>query len=178
MEELIAEHRVILEVLSALEQAVEDAARTGATPAAFLRRLVTFNEGFIDRCHHTKEERCLIPCLSRRGVPAQGGLIEEILHEHELGRILTRDIVAALDRHEGGRAGVDDVLEPCRRYAVLLRQHIEKEHEALFPLSARVLSGSDQAETRTCFDHREDEMGHGEHGELIRLAEELAGRPR
>ncbi len=177
MEELIAEHRVILEVLSALEQVVEDAARTGAAPVAFLRGLVTFSQGFIDRCHHSKEERCLIPCLSRRGIPAQRGLIEEILREHEIGRVLTLDISAALDRCEGRMAGVDDVLEPCRRYAALLRQHIGKEHEALFPLSERVLSDPDQTETRMCFDHREHEMGHGEHDELIRLAGELAGRP-
>lgn len=173
-EELVAEHRVILDVLSALEHTLAAAGQTRQVPVPFLRNLVTFSRGFIDRCHHGKEERCLLPCVHRRGIPLDHGLVPEILQEHERGRALTRQVAQALDRYDTGTATADDILDPCWRFLDLLRQHIMKEHEALFPLGEGVMGPQDHDETRRCFAEKEHEVGHGEHDRLIRLAEEMA----
>lgn len=175
--ELVEEHRVILGVLDALERALRAAEAGQGVPVAFLRDLVAFSQAFVDRCHHGKEESCLFPCLQRRGIPREGGPIGVMLDEHEQGRRLVRQIAAQLDRHAQGAAAPDDVLEPCRQYLELLRAHIAKENEVLFPLGEGVLQAHDDSATGACYDGVEHALGHGTHHALLRLAERLTGGP-
>lgn len=173
-DELVSEHRVILQVLMALERKVREAEQTGRLPVEFLRGLLTFSGGFIDRCHHAKEERCLFPCLDRRGIPTTGGLVEVLLEEHAAGRQLVGRIGALLERYESGGAAAAEVLDACRSYADLLRQHIMKEDDVLFPTGEAVMQPDDQVGVSGCFSEREQALGPDYHPRLHRLAEELA----
>jgi hemerythrin-like domain-containing protein len=173
--ELVEEHRIILGVLDALEHALRAADAGGDVPVTFLRDLVAFSQAFVDRCHHGKEESCLFPCLQRRGIPREGGPIGVMLEEHELGRELVRQIAARLDRYAQGAVPAGAVLEPCRRYLHLLRAHIAKEHEVLFPMGEGVLQPHDDTATGACYDGVEHALGGGTHQALIRLAERLTG---
>jgi hemerythrin-like domain-containing protein len=154
-QELAAEHRVIEQAMAALERAVVDAERTGVVPEAFIEDVVRFSRAFIDRCHHGKEERCFFPCLARRGVPVEGGPIETMLQEHEQGRRLVAVIEETLARHRGGRAALEDLLGACRDYIDLLRGHIEKETQMIFPLGDAVANEEDDAGTQRCFEETE-----------------------
>jgi len=173
-EELVSEHRIILQVLTALDRKVRDTEQGEGLPVGFLRNLLAFGGGFIDRCHHAKEERCLFPCLDRRGIPASGGLVEVLLQEHATGRELVGRIGALLDRYESGGAAAGEVLDACRSYADLLRQHIMKEDDVLFPAGDAVMKAEDQTEVAGCFSEREQALGPDYHPRLHRLAEELA----
>lgn len=173
-QELVEEHRIIEGVLRALARRLDDAGRTHQVPVEFLRNLIAFSRVFVDRCHHAKEERCLFPCLESRGIPRDGGPIGVMLQEHERGRTLVRQIAERLDRYERGDAGVDDVLEPCRRYVELLQQHILKENAVLFPMGYQVMADHDDEQIRQCYEGQEHEMGGGEHARLIGLAEAMS----
>ena len=173
-ERLVHEHRVIEKVLDTLAQRLEDTHSTGTLHVSFLRRLVAFSTTFIDKCHHSKEEACLFPCLEGRGIPREGGPIGVMLMEHEIGRVLVRRISEELDSYEKGDASVDDVVGPCQEYLQHLRQHISKENGVLFPLGASMMSEQDDAATLGCYENREAEVGPGAHEELVRLAEEMA----
>ena len=173
-QELTAEHRVIEDVLAALDRAVADAARTRAVPAAFLRDVVTFSRLFVDRCHHGKEERCFFPCLAKCGVPVEGGPIGVMLREHEEGRRLVGVIDDTLARAEDGRATLEDVLAACRDYVDLLRAHIAKETEILFPIGDAVADAEDDAGVRRCFAETDAAFGDGARDVLAQLAETLA----
>jgi len=175
-ETLVAEHRIILDVLAALERALANTGPGRAVPVALLHDVVAFSRGFIDRCHHGKEEGCLLPCLARRGIPSDHALVQQVLREHEAGRTLTRRMAQALDRVAQGTAPAEEALEPCRQLVELLRAHIMTEHEALFPLSDAVMSAANHDETERCFARTEETIGPGEHARLIRLAEEIAER--
>ncbi|MCL6552826.1 MAG: hemerythrin domain-containing protein [Firmicutes bacterium] len=175
--ELVEEHRVILGVLEGLERALAAADAGGDVPVAFLRDLVTFSQAFVDRCHHGKEEACLFPCLQRRGIPRERGPIAVMLEEHEAGRRLVREIAAQLDRHAQGAVPARAVLEPCRQYLELLRAHIAKENDVLFPMGEGVLHPADDTATGACYDGVEHQLGHGVHHEMVRLAERLSGGP-
>lgn len=171
--ELRHEHRVILGVLSALEKQLAAASHSGTVPATFLRDVIEFGSQFIDRCHHGKEERCLFPCLQRRGMTPEGGLLAVLLEEHATGRDLVRRISSALDRYERGEAPVSEVLDPGRAYADLLRQHIIKEDDVLFPVGDELMAAMDHETVRGCYGDREAEFGAGKHDHLEHLAHRL-----
>jgi hemerythrin-like domain-containing protein len=99
------DHEVILRALERLEERVAEWERTGKVDPAVLRKFVEFARTFVDRCHHGKEERCLFPCLERRGIPGEGGPIGVMLYEHQLGR----ELVARLDEELRALEGVRKV---------------------------------------------------------------------
>ncbi|MHC4958231.1 MAG: hemerythrin domain-containing protein [Planctomycetota bacterium] len=131
--ELMDEHRIIEKVLTALEAAADR-----DMPLDFYERAADFIANFADGCHHAKEEDRLFPVLEQRGIPRQEGPIGVMCDEHEIGRALVkrmRDAVAAGDAASARAASVD--------YAALLRAHIMKEDQILFPMGRGQLSQAD-----------------------------------
>ena len=169
------DHEVILRALERLEERVAEWKRTGKVDQAILRKFVEFARTFIDRCHHGKEERCLFPCLERRGIPREGGPIGVMLYEHQLGRELVGRIdegLKALER--GDKDAVSAVLSACDGYIELLRNHIAKENGVLFPMGESVAEEVDVAEVGGCYERVEEvEVGHEVHERLERSVEEL-----
>jgi hemerythrin-like domain-containing protein len=128
-EMLMAEHRVIEKVLDALE-----AAAHADISFPFYERAVDFIARFADGCHHAKEEDRLFPLLVERGIPHEHGPIGVMLHEHESGRShlkAMREMIAARDLDGLRRGGLS--------YAALMRDHIRKEDEVLFPIGRSIL---------------------------------------
>ncbi len=175
-DELRRDHRVIQGVLAALEGLVQ-AARRGAPPdAPSLRQALEFSRTFIDACHHRKEERCLFPCLERRGIPREGGPIGVMLAEHQQGRELVQRITAALDAFATTGMGVEGILALCEQYISLLRQHIFKEDNILFAMGDAVLTPADDGGTEACYQGAEADLPAGTHQSMERLATDLQAR--
>ncbi len=166
------DHEVILRMLRRLESKLDVWKSTNRVDRGSLREFLDFARTFIDRCHHGKEERCLFPCLERRGIPREGGPIGVMLYEHDLGRQLIRQIEDALK----GLGQADnrhlEVIELCESYISLLRQHIEKEDNVLFPMGENVSSLEDRASTNSCYEQIESfEVGREVHEKYERLAD-------
>jgi hemerythrin-like domain-containing protein len=139
-EMLSSEHRVIEQVMAALDAAADRLDAGKAMRPGFFEDATRFIVEFSDGCHHAKEERVLFPALTRHGVPAETGPVAVMLYEHEEGRRLTaglRDAAARLAARQAGAADV--VADYARAYAALLAQHIFKEDNILFPLASRVI---------------------------------------
>jgi len=170
-EQLIGEHEIIKKVLDSLQDKIHESRREMTVDTIFLKKLIHFSREFIDACHHAKEEKCLFTCLERRGIPREGGPIGVMLYEHEMGRSLVRKIHDALVRYERGETVVDEVLDRCEEYLELLRQHIYKEDNILFPMGDGVMDESDQEEAVRCADRVESP----DHERLHKLAESLGG---
>jgi len=142
IEILMSEHRIIEKALTALERAA-----TRNVPFGFYERAVTFLVDYADGCHHAKEEDRLFPMLEERGIPRAQGPIGVMCDEHVEGRRHIhnmREFIQAEDR-EGLRA---ESLE----YTALLRAHIQKEDEILFPMGRNLLSEEDNALLMERFD--------------------------
>jgi len=165
---------VILGVLDAISRRLEEAGQTRRLPVKPLRDLLKFSRIFIDKCHHGKEERCLFPCLEKLGVPREGGPIGVMLQEHEIGRNLVKRISEMLDLYEKGAATIEDVLDPCQFYVELLTQHIQKENNILFPMGDNLMTEENHRENMTCYERKEEEIGHEEHRRLVSLAETIS----
>lgn len=174
---LSREHRVIeqvLDCLSALSQAVE-AGRPLETDVAadVLEVLATF----ADRCHHGKEEDQLFPAIERRGLPRKVGPMAVMLSEHELGRAALAEMRGAL---AGSRTEAPGAAQRFHRaaasYVELLRAHISKEDNVLFPLAESLLDDAGRAEVLAGFERAEQALPAGTHQRALALADQLAAR--
>ena len=140
------EHRQILQVADALEWLLDPAAqgRTEHDPDPDFHRIglcIRFIRLFADACHHGKEEDLLFPALADKGLPLDSGPIAVMLHEHRLGREITATMADAID---DARAGDDQahrrLMNAGREYVELIRGHILKEDNVLFPMACRAIS--------------------------------------
>jgi hemerythrin-like domain-containing protein len=124
------EHAIILRGLDVLEVAARQAEDGHDLPEAWWADVLAWFRVFADRNHHGKEETALFPAMVKAGAPAEGGPIDVMLEEHLEGRALLQAMATG---PSGGRA------RAARRYANLLRDHIDKEHVVVFPLAEAVL---------------------------------------
>lgn len=133
------DHRLIEKVLSALEAKLNDPA-AAEFPADFVEQALAFFVEFADGNHHYKEEEALFPALSQRGVAVEGGPIGMMLYEHTVGR---KCLAGVRENLEAARQGRVEAQSAVRRYASeyvqVLRQHIWKEDNVLFPMARQVL---------------------------------------
>jgi hemerythrin-like domain-containing protein len=174
-ENLKHEHEMVLLVLEAAERESRSIRETGSAHVPEIEEMVDFFKNFVDRCHHGKEERHLFPRMEARGLPAGAGPVAVMLAEHEQGRAAVRAINAALTRVKGGDGrAADELAGALTDYAELLRNHIFKENNVLFPMADQMLSTEDQTELADAFERVEaEEIGEGVHEKYHQLAHRL-----
>jgi hemerythrin-like domain-containing protein len=178
---LMQEHRVIEGVILSLERAADDLETGKEVRPGFFLDAAQFIQGFVDGCHHRKEEEVLFKAMVANGIPGQAGPIPVMLYEHEQGRAFNRGLREAAERLAvGDMAARAAIVQNARNYAGLLRQHIVKEDSILYPLAERALSPEQQDQVLADFEHVEhEETGAGVHEKYLSLAHALekeAGR--
>jgi len=170
------EHKVILLVVDAAEREAAKIEGGGAVDTERIESMLSFFREFADACHHAKEERHLFPAMNAKGVPLEAGPIAVMLHEHDQGRAFLRALDQALARVKAGEAGATGaVAGALLGYAGLLRAHIYKEDNILFPMADKILSPADQETLAATFERVEaEEIGEGVHERYHELAHKLA----
>lgn len=172
-EELEAEHEGILLGLRILEEMCARLEKGGRVEPAHLESLAGFISGFADRCHHAKEETVLFAELEKAGLPREGGPIGVMLQEHEAGRGYVKDLAAGIAAYKaGGPSG--PLVRNARGYIELLRAHIDKENNVLYPMAERLLKpGADEAMLERFERIEKERVGEGRHEEFHRMLEQL-----
>lgn len=172
-QQLKEEHSAVLLMLQVLEKLVDRLGNGDQTAAKDLPAIIDFLKGFVDRCHHGKEEEWLFPALEAAGIPRQGGPIGVMLQEHEAGRSFIQDMVKTLDRLEAGE-GQTALREAAYSYIQLLINHIRKENEVLFNMADQRLTAAEQNDLYEKFEQLEVErMGGGQHEAYHKLLHQL-----
>ena len=144
---LMNEHRVIERVLDALDIATQALDRGAQVRPEFFLESADFIAGFADGCHHRKEEGVLFEAMIAAGMPPHGGPIAVMLAEHEQGRRFTRGIRDGVKKWQDGDADGRRILATnARGYIALLRDHIMKEDDVLFPMAAQMLGPGQEAQ--------------------------------
>lgn len=172
---LMSEHRVIERVITSIESGAKRLEAGQPIRAEFFLDAADFIKGFADGCHHKKEEGVLFKTMEAAGVPVDGGPIGMMLIEHEQGRAYTAGMRrAAQQLQQGDTSAAADVIQNAYGYAQLLRQHIQKEDNILFPMADKFVPRSQQSEVMDGFEHVEhEETGEGVHEKYLALAESL-----
>ncbi|HOF40523.1 MAG TPA: hemerythrin domain-containing protein [Candidatus Hydrogenedentes bacterium] len=175
-ETLKHEHDVILLVLEAVEREARAIRHAGKANAERVGKMIDFIRNFADKCHHAKEEKLLFVRLEQRGIPRDGGPIGVMLAEHEKGRAHARAVAEALPKAaQGERQAAQAVADNLMGYVLLLRAHIDKEDNVLYPMGNRVLTEEDQRSLAEAFEKVEaEDLGEGVHEKYHQLARELA----
>ena len=177
---LMQEHRLIERVLDALETAATHLSRGNAVRPGFFLDAADFIAGFADGCHHHKEEDVPFGAMGGSGGPEGGGAVAMFLEEHQQGRLLNKGMREAARRLESGDDGARVALASnARRYVALLRDHIVKEDEMLFPMADELFSPARQERVLEGFERVErEETGEGAHEKFHALAAKLEREAR
>jgi hemerythrin-like domain-containing protein len=159
---LVNEHRLILRMIALLERNAPRTATGEYRNWQFYLNGVDFIRNYADRFHHAKEEDVLFEALVSNGMPRANSPVAAMLMEHDQGRTYVTAIETAAGRALAGAAGQGGIIaENALAYAELLRGHIAKEDEILYPLAERVIpdsmrediiAGYAAAEARTAAD--------------------------
>jgi hemerythrin-like domain-containing protein len=171
---LMSEHRGIERMLRIVETAAAKVEKGEKIAPEVFANAIDFIRGFADGCHHAKEEKTLFPLLEQRGIPRQGP-IGVMLSEHEAGRRYVGAMSISLEGYaRGDREATSALTQNAREYVGLLRQHIMKEDNILFPMGDRVLTEDDQKGLVERFEEIErQEIGEGVHEQYHEMLDRL-----
>jgi hemerythrin-like domain-containing protein len=179
LDDLKHEHRLIERVLAVLERVTEQLERNEKVSPEILAQGLEFVRGFADGCHHAKEEHGLFPTLASKSPTIEGGPVRVLTADHDAGRKLMRDLEHGIEAMRGGRPeGASAARQALRTYTHMLRRHIAKEEEILFPLSEGLLTDEDEQALEAHFERVEAKTGAGAHERfeaLVRGLEETVG---
>lgn len=137
---LIEEHRIILRVLDCLEEAADRLDSGDKIDPEFFLDAAEFVAGFADRCHHGKEEDILFVAMTANDMSQDSGPVAVMLYEHDLGRQYTAAFRSAAEQMKAGDGdAAGDVVRNVYDYVNLLRDHINKENNVLFPMAEQII---------------------------------------
>ena len=175
---LMWEHGLILQALSAMEKHISGLEAGGVPDRAFFEKAIQFLQAFADRGHHGKEEDILFKrMVEDLDYPSNAGPVAVLTGEHERGREFLRGLAQALAVLGQDPSATRRVIENGRGYIQLLRTHIHREDNVVFPMVDQFLDDADQARLAAEFaecDRREIDSGRYETS--LRLFQDLTQR--
>lgn len=136
IEELYQDHARILESMDMLEAAIKDY----LVDKEKIKEFLEFTENFSEP-HHKKEEQVLFPKLKEKGMPEENGPIGMMLFEHGIKRSYVDNLKDALfdNDEESIRNNSGAIID-------LMRDHIYKEDNILYPCAKDILSNEEMLE--------------------------------
>lgn len=171
------DHQLIERALAALAAATVQLDRHEPVRPGFFLGVVEFLEGFVHTMHYRREEGVLFAALERVGVPRSAGPVGAAIREHEVCRTAARSIRSAAERWQGGdESARQDLAEEARRFVSLLKQHISREDQLLFPMAEDLIRAEDHFQLLDDLSQLEAE-GRGQEffGALVAALEEEVG---
>ncbi len=104
----------------------------------------------------------------------EAGPVKVLSADHEAGRKLMRDLDHAIDAmRQGGPEGRMEAHKAIALHTNMLRRHIAKEEEILFPLAESLISADEAKALEEHFEQVEQQTGAGAHERFEAMVEEL-----
>ncbi len=178
IKKLVDEHRNILAVLESFDQFAATTVSSDFCDRARLGAYVSFIREYADKYHHAKEEDILFATMAENGFSRNEGPIAVMLAEHDEGRKYVKFLLEA--SQEPRDLSADErraVANTIRAYTELLRGHIYKEDNILYPMANQHLPSESYRLMALRFDVVEKAReASGEVARLEALGRELTGR--
>ncbi len=156
---MVDEHELILRMIALVEHNTALLEAGKFRNWQFYLDAVDFIRNFADHFHHAKEEDVLFSELVKNGMPEKQSPIEAMQMEHDQGRAHVRSMEDAAQKALAGETGQATIIaEHAKGYAELLRGHIEKENDILYPLAERILPDDVRGGMLTAYEVAEAKM--------------------
>ncbi len=155
IEILKKEHQDILAVIKALEMECSSIAAGGKINKSFFQQAIYFIRNYADKFHHAKEEDILFfeLCKDQTQEKMHCNPVQQMLVEHDSGRQFVKAMEEGLENNDKNR-----LMENARGYANLLREHIFKEDNILYPMADEVLDKAEQERIKKRFAEAEAKL--------------------
>jgi hemerythrin-like domain-containing protein len=150
---MMQEHQLILRMITLVEKNTERMEDGTFDDWNFYLDAMDFVRNYADRFHHAKEEDVLFVELVKNGMPKKSSPIEAMLIEHDQGRDFILKLEQAVLKTIAGATDQKPIIAvQAKGYAALLRDHIEKEDQILYPLAERVLPAEVRERMLTAYE--------------------------
>ncbi len=138
---LMDEHKNILKLIEALDKEAGFLESGKQINKEFFIKAIDFIRSYADKFHHAKEEDILFKEFTKA---AEEGCVhcnpvEQMLHEHDLGRGFVKGVEEALKENNKTK-----LAENAKGYVNLLKEHIFKEDNILYPMAERALGKQEE----------------------------------
>jgi len=169
------EHEVIKQMLYIIEIIIKNLETGSVVDFNDLEQIINFITIFTDKCHHGKEEDILFVAIEEAGIQKEGGPVGVMLQEHDMGRFYVRNMRESIEQlKRGNQAYIQKFVENARNYAGLIRNHIYKENNLLYPLAEMHISEEKQQQIIKEYEKLETErIGTGTHEKMHMLIMQL-----
>lgn len=144
---LVDEHVKILAEIDSLEKECNKLSTGEEIDKNFFTKKIDFIKNYADKFHHAKEEDILFTELCKDSVEMHCNPIPQMLHEHDLGRAFVKGMEEGVAENDK-----DKVIKNAIGYAELLREHIYKEDNILYPMADEALPEDAQEEMLKKFE--------------------------
>jgi hemerythrin-like domain-containing protein len=156
---LAEEHQAVRVLLNALSSMCDRLGSGERVEPEHFEKVIVFIRNVADRSHHMKEEDLLFAKMESAGISREEMLADSITTEHDLSRGFIRGMSDALLAYSMGDASAGRVIaENACSYVKLLRDHIVKEEEVIFPLADKHLTGEMKRELVEAFEKIDREV--------------------
>ena len=165
---LCDEHQNILKVIDLLLKECDLLQSGKKIDIDFFEKAIGFVREYADKFHHAKEEDILFVELCKDGVEMHCNPIEQMLHEHDLGRNFIKEMENWVSEDD-----TDKIIENAIWYAYLLQQHIAKEDDVLYPMADEALDQNTKDKMLAKFLQIDQKMLKAKEKHLLFLKESM-----
>lgn len=143
--DLVEEHKLIKRMIDVLEKSVNRLEKGEKVAPVLFEQATNFIRNFADKFHHAKEEEILFKEMIKKGMPEKDSPVEAMLIEHDQGRDFVKGVIKATkELKKGDKKATAKIIRNARGYIELLREHIDKENDILYPLTERMFTENEK----------------------------------
>ena len=165
-EKLIQEHVIIQSMLSIMLIISESIKAKKVFYTNDVEKIVDFFLNYVDKYHHSKEEKVFYPGL----ISVQSSIvhypISSILEEHQIGKRYLNEIICGVENCKiGSSFSCERIADSMKNFVLLIENHIQNEENTLFPFANAAMCENTQkhiSEQFTIIDKEFAAMGESE----------------
>ena len=152
-ENLIKEHEEINELLDIMSKIAMKIKSKDVFYPNDVEEIIDYLIIIIDKSHHGKEDEVFYPELISSGIPNEKAPLSIINYEHTLAKRYLKDISSCVVNCKIGNDFSGELLaDSLTNYVVVIKNHIQREEEIVFPIANEVLSSEKQNEISQRFE--------------------------
>jgi len=174
-ENLIKEHEEINELLDIMSKIALKIKSKDVFYPTDVEEIIDYLIIIIDKSHHGKEDEVFYPELISSGIPKETAPLSIINYEHTLAKRYLKDISSCVVNCKIGNDFSGELLaDSLTNYVVVIKNHIQREEEIIFPIANEVLSSEKQNEITQRFEDIEQKnISHGFFDHFNKLLKKL-----